>query len=79
MSLKLCMCQGNREGQHLARFTRAPLMSGGHTNFILIRCAECRRLWGSPRKNFQLAAVAGTDRLWIAVQQVARYAVTHAS
>jgi len=79
MSLKLCMCQGNREGQHLARFTRAPLDRGGHTDFILIRCAECRRLWGSPRKNFQLAALTGTDRLWVTIQLVAHYARSHTS
>ena len=79
MSLKLCMCGGGGQGKQLARFKRASLMSGSHTDFILMRCAKCGRLDGYPRRNFQLAALMGTDCLWLTVQLVANYARSHAS
>jgi len=79
MTVKLCKCAGNRDGQHLARFHGAPLDRGGHTDFILIRCAKCQKLWGSPRKNFKLAVLTGTPWLWVTIQLVAHYSLTHSS
>jgi len=79
MIVKLCKCEGNRKGRQLATFKRALLDRGAHTDFILIRCAQCQRLCGFPPQNFKLAALTGTPLLWLTIELVANYARFHSS
>lgn len=59
---QLCKCTGTITAQALGDI-RAPLATGGHTNFIIYRCEGCRGLRGFPEYNLQLFLKEGTPKL----------------
>jgi len=60
--MSLCQCKEGSKRHHVEGvvwFDYAPLDSGRHTAFILLRCKECGGFCGFPDKDFNLAVREG--------------------